>query len=170
MRRFLRVANLVALAALVGGALWAWPRLPAEIPLHFGLDGRPDRWGEATAVSWFLVPGIAVVLLGVFAWIRRTMTHRAPESVKLPDGRRLSDLPPTEREGALDVLLGVLDLALLEVIVILGMTQLASWRTANGQDGQGLVLAVLFIALLSGPVFLVILFTRLQGTGRPTSS
>ncbi|MFZ5481083.1 MAG: SdpI family protein [Myxococcota bacterium] len=36
---------LVLLAAMYVFAAWAWPRVPAEIPVHWGLDGEPDRWG-----------------------------------------------------------------------------------------------------------------------------
>lgn len=37
-----------------------YPRLPAQIPVHFGLTGQPDRWGPPYMI--FLPPVIALVV------------------------------------------------------------------------------------------------------------
>lgn len=49
---------LLSLAALAGVALW--PRLPAEIAVHFGAGGTPDNY-TPKVVGVFLAPVIGVV-------------------------------------------------------------------------------------------------------------
>lgn len=62
----LAVFGLVAL--LVVTAFW-WARLPAIIPTHFGVDGRPNAYGSRA--SFLLLPGILVALLILFAVLSR---------------------------------------------------------------------------------------------------
>lgn len=162
-RAVLKVVNVALLAVLVGGALWAWPGLPERIPLHFGIDGTPDRWGGRSAAAWFAVPAIAVgmwaLLQGSTAWL-----SRRPEWVNLPGGRRLSDLPPSARPRVLEATGRMMELVATETLVILGLVQLAMWRAAHGLPSQGLVLLVLAVALLSTPVLLAVWLIPLQRT------
>ncbi|MBB6097107.1 putative membrane protein [Deinobacterium chartae] len=37
---------LLILAFAFAVALWAWPNTPERIPVHWGLDGQPDRYGS----------------------------------------------------------------------------------------------------------------------------
>lgn len=48
------------LAVWAGWFLWQFPQLPEEMPLHFGFDGRPDRWGPKEEL-W--VPVILCIVL-----------------------------------------------------------------------------------------------------------
>lgn len=45
--------------------LRAWSSLPDEIPVHFGISGRPDRWGRRWQ-AW-IVPCVALVIYGAFS-------------------------------------------------------------------------------------------------------
>ena len=56
-------ACLAVLPALL--LLRAWSSLPHEIPAHFGLSGKPDRWG-GRGQAW-LIPLVAVVVYGAFS-------------------------------------------------------------------------------------------------------
>ncbi|MGB6230215.1 MAG: SdpI family protein [Litorimonas sp.] len=54
------IASAVAVAAMVAIALWTNGMLPDgdRIPVHYGLDGEPDRWGdrgEAMFALWFMI-------------------------------------------------------------------------------------------------------------------
>ena len=53
---------LAVLANLLSALLIAvsWQSLPAEIPAHFGITGRPDRWGGRW--NLFLLLGIQTAL------------------------------------------------------------------------------------------------------------
>jgi uncharacterized membrane protein len=65
VKRFFDGLNILLILAMLGFALWAWPRLPGRIPAHFGIDGRPDAWTGKGISSWFALPGVAVFL---FSW------------------------------------------------------------------------------------------------------
>lgn len=53
----------LALAALFGSAAVAYQALPPDtvLPVHYGLDGRPDRWGSA-GLALFAMPCSALVV------------------------------------------------------------------------------------------------------------
>jgi len=79
------VTMAFSLAASLGmaiAALRVYDRLPEEIPVHFGLDGTPDRWESKSLLSLLMLPllsGFLGIYLGIFAhlmaqakrWIRR---------------------------------------------------------------------------------------------------
>ncbi len=44
------IAAILAIAVTVA----LYPKLPARIPIHWGLTGKPDNWGPAYAI--FLLP------------------------------------------------------------------------------------------------------------------
>ncbi len=56
-------ACLAVLPALL--LLRAWSSLPEEIPVHFGISGRPDRWGGRWQ-AW-IVPFVTLVIYGAFS-------------------------------------------------------------------------------------------------------
>jgi uncharacterized membrane protein len=58
----LRMTALVAFLASAAAALAIWPRLPARVPTHWGIDGQPDAWGSPLA-SVLLGP---LMVLGVW--------------------------------------------------------------------------------------------------------
>ena len=70
-------AGLVALTALVGVALW--PRLPAEMAIHFSASGRPDNY-VSRAVGVGLMPVILVATLLIMTRTTRPTTRRFPPS------------------------------------------------------------------------------------------
>jgi len=72
----------------VGASAAALPRLPATVPVHWGLDGQPDRWGSRWELL-LLGPGL-LLLVGGLAW---AMDRKDP--IKNPednDGPRLQVL------------------------------------------------------------------------------
>lgn len=175
MVRAMRRVNGFLLLLIVAGAIWAWPRLPDRVPLHFGLDGLPDAWGARSFWAWFGLPALAVVMSGMMFALSAYM-RRHPRLVNLPGGGRLDELPPERRGPIFGVMDAMLSFVNCEVLVILGLIQWASWRAATGLPMQGLMLAVLLLALLSSPVLMAVFFTRLQAAmdmarrGLPTSS
>ena len=63
--------------------LRAWDTLPDEIPTHFGITGRPDRWGGRWQ-AWLLpVVSLAVyvflsVISGMWGWLMGRATPSMP--------------------------------------------------------------------------------------------
>jgi uncharacterized membrane protein len=165
MKRILDGLNGLLLAGVVGYAFWAWPRLPAEIPAHFGLDGQADRWAATTPFEWFLLPGIAVACWAAMSLLRSFATAR-PHRINMPGGKTLADYPESVHPAVKEQLKTLLALATTELLVIFGLVLVAQFRTANGGDGQPLILAVLAIAVLSSPILLTVFFTGLQKATR----
>ncbi len=54
-------AQLVIVAAVVVAAGTAWPGAPDRVPVHWGLDGRVDRWG-GRAEGLLLLPAVLVAM------------------------------------------------------------------------------------------------------------
>ena len=162
MRRFFDGTNVLLILAIGGGALWAWPHLPSQIPTHFGMDGRPDAWSARTLESWFMVPGIALLMTAGQGFLR-TMIRRKPGWVNLPGTVGLEDLPEKAREPVLELLSGFLALVQTEVLVIFGLIQWATYRTAMGQESQGIMVGVLILAVTASPFLMVVLFSQLPG-------
>lgn len=80
VRKILESIGLGALAALVWitwSALLGPDRLPARIPTHFSLAGRPDDWGSPFVL--LLVPALAVAI-----YLLISAVERSPRSFNLP--------------------------------------------------------------------------------------
>lgn len=161
MKRTLAGLNLLALAGLWGFAVWAWPRLPERIPLHFGIDGTPDRWGPPSAVNWFLLP-VVVALLNVLLVVVASWLSRDPSRINLPGGQRVDDLAPPARTAVVRLMETTLAVVQLMVNVVFILVQSAQFAAATGDSSKEILGAVLFMSLLSGPIFLVVYFVRLQ--------
>jgi uncharacterized membrane protein len=161
LKRFFDGLSLLLLLAMVGFAVWAWPRLPDRIPVHFGIDGRPDGWADRSLASWFLLPGIAILLTALMGAFRVLM-GRYPRMVNLPDRTRLADLPEAARRPVLETFSGFLALVETELLVMFGLIQLASYKAALGEPSQGTMILVLILAVVLSPFLLVVFFLRLQ--------
>jgi uncharacterized membrane protein len=161
VKRFVDGLNSVMVLGMVGFAVWAWPRLPHKIPVHFGIDGQPNGWTERSLVSWFALPGVAILLtllMGLF----RVLMKRYPRLVNLPDRRRLSELPTAARGPVLEMLSGFLAVVQTELLVIFGLIQIATFKSAMGEQSLGIMITVLILAILTSPLLLVVFFLRLQ--------
>jgi len=47
-----------------------WPSIPDVIPVHYGLDGKADRFGNKNMLMW-LVPLVLLLLYGILALVPR---------------------------------------------------------------------------------------------------
>jgi hypothetical protein len=80
---------IAALAAIVPLliVLRAWDTLPEEIPVHFGITGRPDRWGGRWQ-AWIL-PVIALGMYALFSFITGTWDWILGRQPTFPRGMEL---------------------------------------------------------------------------------
>ena len=72
MRKSLEAAALVFLCLTWGWtaqALFGANPLPAQIPVHFDLAGRPDRWG--TPQTLWLIPLMTAVIYSLMTLVAR---------------------------------------------------------------------------------------------------
>jgi uncharacterized membrane protein len=113
-------ARLVVLLAVAVDAVatWVlWPRLPAQVPVHWGLSGEPDRFGDRLELA-LTGPGL-LLALGALRWLVRRVDPRASTPLA-------ADAPPAEA-GTRDAVLVVGLMALGHV----GMLLLASASSAG---------------------------------------
>lgn len=73
MRRWIPLA-LIAAAALFSTLVY--PRLPARIPTHWGMDGVPDGW-SGRAFGAFVLPLVMAAVLALFRSLPRLDPRRA---------------------------------------------------------------------------------------------
>lgn len=60
------IATGCVVAAMVGASLWVWDQAPDSLPVHFGLDGTPDRWGSKLE-ALLAIPALTGVLGALMA-------------------------------------------------------------------------------------------------------
>ncbi|MBN1258052.1 MAG: SdpI family protein [Planctomycetes bacterium] len=67
-----KVVIAVVIAAMLCIAIWAWRELPADskIPVHYGMDGKPDRYGGKFE-ALLLLPIITIALSAFLVYIPR---------------------------------------------------------------------------------------------------
>ena len=156
-----RFLNLLLLAALVGGSALAYPRLPARIPMHFGLSGTPDRWAETSLFSWFLLPLIAVAL-NLMLYGIAALTLRDARLINLPGKERLLALPVERQRAVLDRIRDGLGSLAVPLTLAFCLIQLGVYRTAMGTGGRVEVLAALIVIVLASPVAVIRMMRRTQ--------
>lgn len=70
--------NLTLIIVNLALALVRYPLLPDQIPIHFGLDGQPDQWGDKMPMAFFspiLAIFLTLLIIGI-ANATRTMRQR----------------------------------------------------------------------------------------------
>ena len=72
----LLIASGIVIVAMFAVSWWAWGQVPAgaEIPVHWGVDGQPDRYGGKFE-GLMLMP---LIVLAVAALLCRHPSHRPP--------------------------------------------------------------------------------------------
>jgi len=134
MRRLLHLLNLGLGLLLVGGSLWAYPRLPARIPRHFGLGGTADAYWGATVVHWMLLPCIALAVAGLVygaAW----WIGRAPGSINVPNQQQYEALAPSAQRVILRDVQAFLYGTANAVLVLFSVIQASTYHVATtGSD------------------------------------
>ena len=66
--RPLAIAAFVAIVLMLVAAAWGWGQVPAgtQVPIHWGLDGRPDGYAPKE-IAFFVLPAVAGGLTVVLA-------------------------------------------------------------------------------------------------------
>lgn len=145
----------LALGLLVA-SVWAWPHLPDRIPLHFGADGLPDRWGDRSLWGWFLLPLIGLAMGALMDGIGRwSLRHPEKQTINLPQAKDLMALPVERRVPVLRKAAGLLLWVGVGIQVAFVLFQVGSFAASRGEPSQAWTLAGLAISLLGSPVAVV---------------
>jgi len=167
--RVIHVANAALALGLLIASIYVYPDLPDRIPLHFGVDGTPDRWGDRSLGSWLLLPliglGMHALMYGLSAFI-----VRKPKLVNMPDKKKLLELPPHLQKWVLGGIAQMMYLSALTLLVMFSVLQYAMWRTAHGIDAGNWVMGGVLFGLVAMPFetigFLVVTQRRLEHAHR----
>lgn len=150
--------NVVFMLAYGAAVAVAWSELPAHIPMHFGLDGRVDRWTEHAVWIWFGLPliaaGLAVLLrvLGRFA-------VRYPEIWNVPRKDEFLSLSERARRPIVESLDAFLAATSLGAGLLFAAIQAGVYLAATGRS-EGLpgpvfgVMVAVILGILVGAVAL----------------
>ena len=146
--------NAILLAVLFAGSAWAYGRLPERIPMHFGLNGQPDRWEARSPASWFFLPLVAAALaLGLRSMSRYSVGH--PELWNLPDKRRFLALDPAAQAPIIQRMQEFLAFVGVMVTAVMMVVQASVYAAATGRSsglpvftfaGIGAAVAVMVVA------------------------
>ncbi len=63
------LVTTIGLLALLGLTVYWWPTLPAIIPTHFGIDGKPNAYGSKATI--LLLPALLLLLTVGFSALAR---------------------------------------------------------------------------------------------------
>ncbi len=114
-------------------ALNVYPRLPEQVPIHFGLTGDADRWGARWMI--FLLPLLSTAIFGLDYWIFEYLSPGSPKPI------------PPEIKTPLHLLL--LELSLIFTFITWRMSDVAFER-ARGLGGWFLPVTLLAVFATCG--------------------
>lgn len=157
-------AVLFVSAALIGRTIRWYPLLPEQIPIHFGGDGRPDRWVSAHWVVWLLLPlmalALSITIMYLAKWVPK-LAEGSPASVNVPDKNRFVQLSPPARMQVLLPTATYLRWVGLLLILLFTYIVEGTARVAVGQmDKLPLWPVLLFLAGVLGALPLMIRATK----------
>jgi len=143
----MRALLLLSMLAVWALAAAAWPQLPARVPIHFDLSGRPDGWAARSAWWWFLLPALATTIGAMMGWLLpRWMVAMARANsrwLNMPRKAEFMALPVAARERAVHAPLAWLSALVVGVQALTGWIVYGSARVAVG-DWQALPPVVSF--------------------------
>ena len=132
--------SVAALVAAGGDVAMHWGLLPARIPVHFGVTGSANAWGDRRMLLFLLAATIAMaVVLTIAERYQRLINIPIKVDRESPEVRRL---------------LRSLAIALKAVITVSSVWIIdLTMRTAVGEaNGLGWAFAPVFLAGVTGPV------------------
>lgn len=81
-RRMSLFVQLLAYGFALAYSLWLLPHIPDRVPVHWGIDGKPDRWGS----PWELVsftPIVAAIMVGLTLALPKRMGKEAEDASRM---------------------------------------------------------------------------------------
>jgi hypothetical protein len=141
MRKSLEAAALVLLCLTWGWtivALFGSDPLPAQIPVHFDLAGRPDRWGSPQML--WLIPVMTALIYSLM-----TLVARYPSAFNFP-----WRIKPAARPRLESIALHLISWLKVEVVGLFFCIQYEAIQYARNRSGElspaflPLVLVVIF--------------------------
>jgi len=130
MSRLVHGLNAGLSVLLVGGSLWLFPRLPDQVPRHFGIGGTADAYWAATLVHWMVLPGIAIAVAGLVygaAW----WIGRPPYSINVPNQQQYDALDPSDKRVVAGYVQTFLHWTATAMLVMFSVAQWSTYQVAT---------------------------------------
>jgi uncharacterized membrane protein len=140
----LEAAGMLALAATVIYIALSWSRLPARLPTHFDVAGRPNDWGPRASILF--LPCLALVLyagLGIlqrFPWVYNYAVAIGPDNAEAQ--YRLAIRLLRALKAVIAATFGWIDYATIRMA-------LAATGRADAADGLGRFMLPAFLAIMA---------------------
>jgi uncharacterized membrane protein len=141
----LRTLVWLVLGALVVGAVFAYPQLPASVPQNIGADGRAGGFVPRSPYAWGMPVLIAVAIFAGLEWIRTQLPHR-PALFNFSGKEQLQRLPVEYRGGVIARMQRFMDVVNLQVVCTFMLVQWMLWCGAHGATSETLTVALLVLS------------------------
>lgn len=136
---FLEIATLLGLVLSLLILLRSLPALPASVPIHFGLNGKPDAWGSPQTL--WLFPALNLVL-----YLALTISSQFPHIFNYP-------VAITE-ENALKQYQIAFNLSLWLKLELIWLFAFSEWKMIQvglgASQGLGVAFAPAMVLLIGG--------------------
>ncbi len=155
MRVFFDAANGLLLVLTTTTVFARLAALPARIPVHFNLQGNPDRWDSKETM--LVLVGVAWALTVMFYAIIYLMPRlrRRPDRLNIPYKQEFLKLPAEKQQVYWNVLTEFMaalaaSINLLFYLILTGMLDVAAGKTAGLAArtlaiGLGVMIVILII-------------------------
>jgi uncharacterized membrane protein len=156
MRRLLELVSLAALAVMLVATVLAFygpAPLPARIPTHFNLAGRPDAWGSPHML-------LALPVIAAAIYVLMTLVARYPAAFNYP-----VRVTAQNRQRLQDLALGMIAWLKAEVVSFIAWVQWSAIRAAR-QPGQRISAAVMPMLLVGVFATIVVYIAAMFRAGR----
>jgi uncharacterized membrane protein len=141
---FVFFAILIAIINLVFAA-YSFTKLPAKIPIHFGIDGKPNGWGEKYTI--FFIPFINLALVGFMASVRKQPFSYLNLPIKLSNNNL------EERVKLGKQLLDLISVAISTLFFFVELHIVISSQNPISSDGLFFVIFSIVVAILGLSAF-----------------
>ena len=157
-----RVLMWTLALALVAWAAWLWPDVPARVPVHFGLDGTPDRWADRSVWSWFGLPLVGLAMAGgIDALVQWALRRPGAPGLNVPNKEAILALPPERRAPVMARVEAMVYWGLVPALAAFVLIQADVWAAAHGAGGTGW--AGVVVATVGPLAALVVGLVRVEG-------
>lgn len=155
LRVLFYLLNGAGIAGLTAWLVSVWSTIPNRIPVHFGLSGVPDSWGDKSELLALSLVGLGinVLILGLSALVPRL---RGKWVVSLPGKGDVLALPKERQTPYWNIAKEFMALMALMITVIWAIIIVSSIQVADGTVDR--IQPVLLWGGIAGLIVIVIFY------------
>ena len=155
------LCNGIVIGGFFAFAVLTFDALPDAFPMHYALDGKPDRWVEKTWGSWLMLPvvsvGLTAFLYGIAVFVS-AWGPRHPRWINVPAKKVYLRLPPEDQVRIIRSSIWALAWVAVPMNTLMFYCQWIGLQVAHKQrEGLGLPFWLLILLVVPGfallPVF-----------------